>query len=116
MCLQVWPEVSITRGFPTYFPPLSFVLSVSAVKDGLEDYRRHVADAEENERTVLVKEKSGNFCRRMWKNVVVGDIVKLLNREQIPADIVMLKSSDENNQVYIMSANLDGETNLKQRE
>ena len=80
MCLQVWPEVTITRGFPSYLPPLTFVLSVSAIKDALEDYRRHIADAEENERVVLVKQRSGEFVPRMWRNVVVGDVVKLLNR------------------------------------
>ena len=34
----------------------------------------------------------------------------------IPADIVVLRSSDEHGLCYIDTQNLDGETNLKQRE
>ena len=37
--------------------------------------------------------------------------------EAIPADMVVLKSSDENNGLcYIDTQNLDGEANLKQRQ
>ena len=37
--------------------------------------------------------------------------------ETIPADMVVLKSSDENNGLcYIDTQNLDGEANLKQRQ
>jgi hypothetical protein len=46
--LQCVPEVSITGGVPTILPPLMFVLSVNALKDGIEDWRRHQSDNEEN--------------------------------------------------------------------
>jgi len=48
--------------------------------------------------------------------VVVGDIVKLSSDEVIPADILLLNSSDSHDICFIETANLDGETNLKQRE
>ena len=51
-----------------------------------------------------------------WKKVVVGDFVKLRCDESIPADILLLNTSDANLICHIETANLDGETNLKQRE
>ena len=38
------------------------------------------------------------------------------HRDMIPADIVMLASSTEGGLVYVSTANLDGETNLKLRK
>ena len=48
--------------------------------------------------------------------MTVGDIIHLSCDEMIPADILVLKSSDENGLCYIDTQNLDGEANLKQRE
>ena len=47
---------------------------------------------------------------------MVGDFVKLRSDESIPADILLLNTSDANSVCHIETANLDGETNLKQRE
>ena len=43
-------------------------------------------------------------------------MVHLSCNEMIPADILVLKSSDEHGLCYIDTQNLDGEANLKQRE
>lgn len=45
----------------------------------------------------------------------VGDFVKLVDGELVPADMVILSSSDDSGIVYVQTANLDGETNLKPR-
>lgn len=50
-----------------------------------------------------------------WKNLRVGDIIKLRNNESIPADIVILSTSEPDCVCYIETKNLDGETNLKIR-
>ncbi|KAH8650116.1 P-type ATPase [Xylariales sp. PMI_506] len=51
-----------------------------------------------------------------WKDIKVGDIVKLSRDEDVPADLVLLHSSGENRIAYIDTMALDGETNLKSKE
>lgn len=63
----------------------------------------------------LLRDKD-QFSRRKWEELNVGDIVCLSCDEVIPADILILESSDPNNICYIQTSNLDGETTLKQRE
>lgn len=50
-----------------------------------------------------------------WMDVQVGDVLEIRNRENIPADLVMLSCSDPKGTCFVMTSNLDGETNLKPR-
>ncbi|KAF2202092.1 phospholipid-translocating P-type ATPase [Delitschia confertaspora ATCC 74209] len=55
------------------------------------------------------------FKKDAWKSVQVGDFVRLYTDEEIPADIVVLSTSDPDGACYVETKNLDGETNLKVR-
>ncbi|ORX51857.1 phospholipid-translocating P-type ATPase [Piromyces finnis] len=50
-----------------------------------------------------------------WKDIRVGDIILLSTDENVPADIVILSTSEEENECYVETKNLDGETTLKRR-
>lgn len=63
----------------------------------------------------VVATGEARFVKDYWKNVQVGDFVRIYNDEQIPADIVVLSTSDPDGACYVETKNLDGETNLKVR-
>lgn len=94
--------------------PLLFVLLVTAIKDGYEDWRRHRSDNNENNRESLVLQ-SGDFRSKVWKKIEAGEVVKIFADETIPADMVLLGTSDPSGLAYIQTMNLDGESNLKTR-
>lgn len=56
------------------------------------------------------------FKKEYWKNIHVGDIVKIKNNDSIPVDIVILSTSDSDGACYVETKNLDGETNLKVKQ
>ncbi|OCK78643.1 phospholipid-translocating P-type ATPase [Lepidopterella palustris CBS 459.81] len=56
------------------------------------------------------------FKKDYWKNVQVGDFIRLYNDEEIPADVVVLSTSESDGACYVETKNLDGETNLKVRQ
>uniref|UniRef100_A0A8C5FCN5 Phospholipid-transporting ATPase n=1 Tax=Gadus morhua TaxID=8049 RepID=A0A8C5FCN5_GADMO len=100
--MQQIPDVSPTGRYTTLVP-LIFILTVAGIKEIIEDYKRHKAD-----NTVNNKKTTGN--------VAVGDIVKVTNGQHLPADMVIVSSSEPQAMCYTETSNLDGETNLKIRQ
>lgn len=112
--LQMIPGWSTTGNYTTIVPLCVFVM-ISMGREGYEDWVRHRNDAEENNREVLVRE--GLTYRTVkWKDVRVGDVVRVMQNEWVPADIVLLHSSGPKGQCSIETLALDGESNLKGKE
>ncbi|XP_076676123.1 ATPase phospholipid transporting 8A1 isoform X6 [Andrena cerasifolii] len=112
--MQQIPDVSPTGRYTTLVP-LIFILSVSALKEIIEDIKRHRADDEINMREVEVL-RDGHWQWIQWRRVAVGDVVKVRNNNFFPADLILLSSSEPQGMSFIETANLDGETNLKIRQ
>uniref|UniRef100_A0A8D2L041 Phospholipid-transporting ATPase n=1 Tax=Varanus komodoensis TaxID=61221 RepID=A0A8D2L041_VARKO len=98
--LQQIPDVSPTGRYTTLVP-LLFILVVAAVKEIIED---------------VVILRNGAWEIVHWEKVDVGDIVLIKGKDYIPADTVLLSSSEPQAMCYIETSNLDGETNLKIRQ
>ena len=105
------PGVSPTNRYTTVLP-LSLVLLVAAFKEMQEDFKRHQMDRELNARKAKVLERQ-QFVDKPWRNIRVGDIIRLESDNFFPADLVLLSSSEPEGLCYIETSNLDGETNLK---
>ncbi|XP_006837581.1 PREDICTED: probable phospholipid-transporting ATPase IC [Chrysochloris asiatica] len=111
LILQAIPQIS-TLAWYTTFVPLLLVLGITAIKDLVDDVARHKMDNEVNNRTCEVI-RDGRFKITKWKDVQVGDVMRLKKNDFIPADILLLSSSEPNSLCYVETAELDGETNLK---
>ncbi|XP_047960160.1 putative phospholipid-transporting ATPase 9 [Salvia hispanica] len=96
--------------------PLIVIIGATMVKEFIEDWQRKKQDIEMNNRKVKVHQGGGIFKHTEWRNLRVGDLVKVEKDQFFPADLVLLSSSYEDAICYVETMNLDGETNLKLKQ
>jgi len=94
--------------------PLVFVISLSIIREGFEDMNRNKSDLELNSSKTR-KYQGGGWSWADWKDIYVGDFIKVEKGEFFPADLICLCSSDPNGNCYIKTSSLDGEKNAKPR-
>ncbi|KAJ1560499.1 hypothetical protein HK405_006880 [Cladochytrium tenue] len=141
--IQAVPGWSPTGRFTTIFP-LGIVVFVSMLKEAYDDFIRHRQDAVENNAPVrrlkqssprkpsnasrisdqnieLLESNAQLFKGAEWeeipcKDLLVGDVLCVRDREFLPADVIVLWTTNTDGIAFIETSNLDGETNLKQRQ
>uniref|UniRef100_A0A671M3E0 Phospholipid-transporting ATPase n=1 Tax=Sinocyclocheilus anshuiensis TaxID=1608454 RepID=A0A671M3E0_9TELE len=101
------PTSPVTSGLPLFF-----VITVTAIKQGYEDWLRHKADNEVNKYPVTVLE-DGRSVKKESEKIKVGDVVEVVEDETFPCDLILLQSSREDGTCFVTTASLDGESNHK---
>ncbi|XP_061900300.1 phospholipid-transporting ATPase IG isoform X3 [Entelurus aequoreus] len=101
------PTSPVTSGLP-----LCFVITVTAIKQGYEDWLRHKADNEVNKYPVTVLE-NGRRLRKDSEKIKVGDVLEVEEDETFPCDLILLQSSRDDSTCFVTTASLDGESNHK---
>lgn len=104
-----------TKGAPVVYLPFSIILAISMIKDFIEDTKKRKADKKQNSQLVQVYRRGRNqaFSERQARELRVGDIVKVMENQSFPADVVFLYGNNQQRKCYLDTKNLDGESNLK---
>lgn len=133
--LQMIPGLSTTGTYTTIVPLLFFV-TLSIAKEGYDDLRRYRLDKAENNKKAYIlhvrectekdsDDVSGStafsngyehWVETKWRDIRVGDIVKLSRDDAVPADIAVLQATGTEDVAYIETIALDGESNLKSKQ
>uniref|UniRef100_A0A663FK08 Phospholipid-transporting ATPase n=1 Tax=Aquila chrysaetos chrysaetos TaxID=223781 RepID=A0A663FK08_AQUCH len=101
------PTSPVTSGLP-----LLFVITVTAIKQGYEDWLRHKADNAMNQCPVHFIQH-GKLVRKQSRKLRVGDIVMVKEDETFPCDLIFLSSSRGDGTCFVTTASLDGESSHK---
>uniref|UniRef100_H3CHB3 Phospholipid-transporting ATPase n=1 Tax=Tetraodon nigroviridis TaxID=99883 RepID=H3CHB3_TETNG len=112
--LQCVPAISSVPWYISMIP-LLMVLTMRGMKDLIRDLARRRSDSQVNSQPcdVLI---SQSFSTVQWKNIIVGDLLRIHKDQVIPADLLLLSSSEPHSLCYVETADIDGETNLKYRQ
>ena len=119
---QFIPELKVGFLF-TYISPLAFVVCVSMAKELYDDINRRLQDKRINLSLINVLkfntiQKKVEIIQKKASDLLVGDIIELKKDTRVPADLVVLKTFNESNdnQAFIRTDQLDGETDWKLRK
>lgn len=96
----------------SYIVPLAFVLTVTMAKEAIDDIQRRRRDRESNNELYHVITRNRSIPS---KDLKVGDLIKVHKGDRIPADLVLLQSSEPSGESFIKTDQLDGETDWKLR-
>ncbi|KXS09048.1 phospholipid-translocating P-type ATPase [Gonapodya prolifera JEL478] len=94
--------------------PLVFVVIITMIKDGIEDYRRYMDDSHANA-TPYTMVAGSTLEQIQSRHLAPGDVCMIHKGEKFPADMVLLSSAIDDGTCFIETSDLDGETNLKRR-
>ncbi|XP_055890293.1 probable phospholipid-transporting ATPase IIB isoform X1 [Biomphalaria glabrata] len=110
---QLLPELRIGYLY-TYWGPLGFVLFVTMCREALDDYRRYRRDKEANSQKYKKLTRDG-IVRIPSSDIQVGHLIILEKNQRVPADMVLLRTSEKDGGCFIRTDQLDGETDWKLR-
>ena len=92
------------------------IFTIAFVKEFVDDRARRKADNVTNNKIAKRYNPHTKTVENVaWKNIGVGDIIEAGDGDMVPADMVVLSSSEDAGNCYVDTCNLDGENNLKSK-
>lgn len=105
--------------------PTALIMLLGVVKEFVGELKRYKEDKVVNATPVKRMALPGSAAHEgnssgeiRWENSTladmrVGDIIKIDDMEQVPADCILLQVADKKTECFVKTAALDGERNLK---
>uniref|UniRef100_A0A8D2LPF2 Phospholipid-transporting ATPase n=1 Tax=Varanus komodoensis TaxID=61221 RepID=A0A8D2LPF2_VARKO len=112
-CSQFVPEMRLGALY-TYWVPLGFVLTVTIVREAVEEIRCYMRDKEVNSQ-IYSKLIARGTVKVKSSNIQVGDLIIVEKNQRVPADMIFLRTSEKNGSCFLRTDQLDGETDWKLR-
>jgi len=113
-CSQFFPTLKIGYLY-TYWLPLGFVLTVTLLREAYDEIKCHNRDKEINFARYYKLQKDGSTVLIPSCKIQVSDVIILEKNQRVPADIVLLRTSEKNGTCFIRTDQMDGETDWKLR-
>ena len=104
-----------TKSTASALAPFLMVVAIGLVLDAIEEIKRYRNDVKTNNTKVKVY-KNEKLRDMEWSKVKIGNLVKVKKDENFPADMIIIYSSNKEKNFYMQTSNIDGETNLKERD
>ena len=104
-----------TKSIESALFPFITVIGIGLIMDLIEELKRYRNDLLTNKTKTKIY-KNQKFINIEWSEIKVGNLIKVKRNEIIPADLFVICSSNKDNSFFLQTSNLDGESNLKQRE
>ena len=97
---QLFPALKVGFLF-TYIAPLAFVLFITLLKEAWDDLQRYRRDKDLNDKAHERLGSNGQYITVTSANLKVGDIVKVSHNERVPADLLLLYTTEKSGAVFI---------------
>lgn len=112
---QFVPQLQVGYLF-TYVAPLVFVLVITMAKEAYDDFQRYKRDKEANSQLYSRLTGTGGVETVPSSDLRVGDMVLVNTDQRVPADVVVLRTTEKAGASFIRTDQLDGETDWKLRK
>jgi phospholipid-translocating ATPase len=121
--LNFIPSIAVNKPAATLVP-LSFVILLGIAKEAVAEIKRYRDDKKTNAikviRLIDGKKVAGVVCKddpgfeeTCLAELQCGDILKIVDGQEVPADCILLKTNNERAEAFVKTSQLDGERNLK---
>ena len=101
-CTQFIPMFRVGYLY-TYWGPLTFVLFVTMLREAYDDIKRAYRDKELNSQMYTLLCANGRRKKVPSSQLQVSDVIIIQKNQRVPADVVLLQTSDKSGKVFLLS-------------